>query len=116
VCDWVAAAAWVAFSAHISVHRGEYFLAVTRLGSHLSLEFNEATDEDGAYLKHPEFPEHQTILLAWHKAATRAEADEALGTLRGRLAAVPELKFLRRQPGRDLIDPGSPLPARVRRR
>jgi hypothetical protein len=41
------------------------------------------------------------LVLAWHKAATGTDAEDELDTLRGRLAVLEDLEFLRRRPGRE---------------
>lgn len=97
VSELIAAALGVTFTTRVSDDRGVFFVASGPSGEEIEVERNEAEDEDGAFLKKPEYPGSQTLILAWHKAADEAEAAAVLGQLRDRIETVDGLTFLRRR-------------------
>ena len=97
VSDLIAAAVSVTFERRKSADRGEYFLAHDPAGSELVVERNEIEDEDGKFFKQPDYADSMTLLLAWHKAASEADAAAVLDRLRERLGPVDGLAFLRRR-------------------
>ena len=97
VSDLIAAAAGVTFERRKSADRGEYFLAHDPAGTELVVEANEIEDEDGKFFKQPDYADSMTLLLAWHKAPSEADAAAVLDRLRERLGPVGQLAFLRRR-------------------
>jgi hypothetical protein len=95
--DLIAAAAGVTFERRKSADRGEYFASRDPAGTELVVERNEAEDEDGKFFKQPDDADSTTLLLAWHKAASEADAAAVLDRLRERLGPVDGLVFLRRR-------------------
>jgi len=93
----IAAAAGITFERRKSVDRGEYYLANDPAGTELVIEPNEIEDEDGKFFKQPDHADSMTLLLAWHKAASEADAAAVLDRLRERLGPVDGLAFLRRR-------------------
>jgi hypothetical protein len=97
VSDLIAAGAGVTFERRKSADRGEYFLAHDPAGTELVVEPNEIEDEEGKFFKQPDYADSMTLLLAWHKAASEADAAAVLDGLRERLGPVDGLVFLRRR-------------------
>jgi hypothetical protein len=97
VSDLIAAAAGVTFERRISADRGEYYLANGPAAAELVVEPNEIEDEEGKFFKQPDYADSMTLLLAWHKAASEADAAAVLDGLRERLGPVDGLVFLRRR-------------------
>jgi hypothetical protein len=97
VSELIAHALGVTFTTRVSDERGVFFVAHGPSGEEIVVEQNAGEDEDGAFLKKPDYGQYLTLVLAWHKAADEAAADAVLRQVRDRIGTVDGLVFLRRR-------------------
>lgn len=62
--DRVAEATGLAFTHHESYFQGVYYVASAAGAAELTIQPNEVEDEDGTFLRSPEYADWETLLLA----------------------------------------------------
>lgn len=97
VRDLVADATGLTFEPRSSSYVGEYYQSGgPGAGGVVSIRPNELEDEDGNYLQWEEFAGYTTVVEARQKLAKAGDPADFLDELRGKLAGLEGIEFLRR--------------------
>jgi hypothetical protein len=97
ISDLVSEATGIKLEPRESDYIGEYFMAAKSPGNEeLKVMSNELEDEQGKFLRWPDYADYKTILTAELVMPADAEAPYFLDNLREKLRRVDDLVFLRR--------------------
>jgi len=94
--DIIGEAAQLKFTLRVSSDRGRYYIAEEVSGGEIVVESNEAEDEEGRFVKKPEYATYATLVLAWKRGESELAACTFPDALRERLSTVAGLVFLHR--------------------